>query len=466
MLGMAISSGLTRREWMGVAGAGLAGAREKRPNFLFVMADDLGYADLSCYGRRDYQTPHLDRLAREGVRFTDAYANACVCSPTRVALMTGRYQQRLPVGLEEPLATRPRVNLGLPPGHPTLASVLRGAGYRTALVGKWHLGYLPEYSPEKSGYESFYGFRSGGVDYYTHRLGVTEEAAVDLWEGNQRVEQPGYLTDLLGDRAVGQLREFGREKKPFLMSLHFSAPHWPWQTPEDGRAEQNMKSLTHFEGGSAARYARMVGRMDEQVGRVLNVLRETGLERDTVVVFTSDNGGERYSDTWPYTGRKTELLEGGLRVPAIVRWRGRVKAGGVVRQPAITMDWMPTFLAMAGVEGPSGYAADGMDLSPWLTGDAAVRERQFFWRHRYAAQRAMREGKWKWLSIRGNTFLFDLEADPQEKANRKTLERDREKRMAAEYARWEAGMLPENPQGFTHGLGAGEVADRYANPLP
>ncbi|MBZ2184991.1 MAG: sulfatase-like hydrolase/transferase [Bryobacter sp.] len=463
---MAIRSGLTRRQWLATAGTSLAGASRKQPNFLFIMADDLGYADLSCYGRRDYSTPHLDRLAREGMRFTNAYANACVCSPTRVALMTGRYQQRLPVGLEEPLATRPRLNLGLPPGHPTLASVLRGAGYRTALVGKWHLGYLPDYSPEKSGYESFYGFRSGGVDYYTHRLGATAESAVDLWDGDRRLEQPGYLTDLLGNRAVAQLREFGREKKPFLMNLHFSAPHWPWQTPEDGQADPAMKSLTNFEGGSEARYARMVGRMDEQVGRVLDVLRQTGLDRDTVVIFTSDNGGERYSDTWPYTGRKTELLEGGLRVPAIVRWPRKVKSGGVVRQPAMTMDWMPTFLAMAGVEGPRGYAADGIDLSPWLTGAAPVRERAFFWRHRYAAQRAMREGKWKWLSIRGNTFLFDLEADPQEKANRKTLERDREKRMAAEYARWEAGMLPENPQGFTHGLGAGEVADRYANPLP
>lgn len=430
------------------------------------MADDLGYADLSCYGRRDYQTPHLDRLARGGVRFTEAYANACVCSPTRVALMTGRYQQRLPVGLEEPLATRPRVNLGLPAGEPTLASVLRGAGYRTSLVGKWHLGYLPEYSPEKSGYESFYGFRSGGVDYYTHRAAVGEETPVDLWEGDKRVEQPGYLTDLLGARAERQLREFGREKKPFLMSLHFSAPHWPWQTPEDGGPDRQMKTLTHFEGGSAARYARMVGRMDEQVGRVLTVLRETGLERDTVVVFTSDNGGERYSDAWPYTGRKTELLEGGLRVPAIVRWRGRVPAGRVVRQTAMTMDWMPTFLAMAGVEAPRGYQPDGMDLSPWLLGEAPVRDRKLFWRHRYASQRAMREGKWKWLSIRGNSFLFDLEADPQEKANRKTVEGEREKRMAADYARWEAEMLPENPQGFTHGLGAKDVADRYVNPLP
>lgn len=448
---------------MGVAAGALQGVK-RQPNFLFVMADDLGYADLSCYGRRDYQTPHLDRLAREGVKFRNAYANACVCSPTRVALMTGRYQQRLAVGLEEPIATRPRVNVGLPPEQPTLATMLRGAGYRTALVGKWHLGLLPEYSPEKSGYESFYGFRSGGVDYYTHKAVVDERAPVDLWEGDRRVEQPGYLTDLLGQRAVKQLREFGREKKPFLMSLHFSAPHWPWQTPEDGGPERGMGSLAHFEGGSAARYARMVKSMDEQVGRVLAALKESGQERDTVVVFTSDNGGERFSDTWPYTGRKTELLEGGLRVPAIVRWPGRVKAGRETGQVAMTMDWMPTLLRLAGVEGPAGYPPDGMDLTPWLLGEAAERERRVFWRHRYAAQRAMREGKWKWLSIQGNTFLFDLEADPQEKANRKTIEPERERRMAAAFAEWNAGMLPENPESFSHGLGAGQVADRYANP--
>ncbi len=446
--------------------AAAAWGQSKRPNFLFVVADDLGYADLSCYGRRDYRTPHLDRLAREGVRFTDSYANACVCSPTRVALMTGRYQQRLPVGLEEPLATRPKVNLGLPPEHPTLPSVLRDAGYRTSLVGKWHLGLLPGYSPLKSGYETFYGFRTGGIDYYTHRAGVTEEAPMDLWEGDRPVEQQGYLTDLLADRAVAHLRGFAREKKPFLLRLHFSAPHWPWQTPEDGRSDGRMRSLFHFEGGSAARYARMVGRMDEQVGRLMAVLSETGLDRDTVVVFTSDNGGERYSDTWPHTGRKSELLEGGLRVPTIVRWPGRVKRGRTVRQVAMTMDWMPTLLSLAGKEVQKEYAPDGIDLSPWLLGEASVRERQVFWRHRFADQRAMRDGKWKWLSIRGNTFLFDLEADPQEKANLKTIETERESRMAEAFAQWNARMLPENPEGFTHGLAPGQVADRYANPLP
>jgi arylsulfatase A-like enzyme len=284
------------------------------PNIVFIMADDLGYADLSCYGRPDISTPNIDGLAAKGVRFLQAYANSAVCSATRTALITGRYQYRLPLGLEEPLAGR---DVGLPPGHPTLPSLLKKGGYGTTLVGKWHLGALPKFGPLQSGYDHFYGFRGGAVDYYSHA-----NQKDDLWEDDVEVHQMGYLTDLLGSRAVEVVNGYAKTGRPFLISLHFNAPHWPWEAPGD-QAESNRlrsgRSLFDFDGGSQKTYRRMVQEMDLQIGRVLEALQVNGLAENTIVIFTSDNGGERFADTWPFTGRKTELLEGGLRISS----RGR-----------------------------------------------------------------------------------------------------------------------------------------------
>src|SRR5690606_17055723 len=229
-------SSLTRRATLKTIGAGAIGAAAvtalptfaqssgRKPNFLFIMADDLGYADLSCYGRREYQTPILDRLAAQGVRFTNGYANSAVCSPTRVALITGRYQYRIAAGLHEPL----RGNAGLDPAHPTLPSLLRAHGYHTALIGKWHLGNLPSYGPLQSGYDEFWGNRGGAIDYFTH--GSRDP---DLWDGDVPIEETGYYTDMLADRSVKFLDERAKESKPWLLSLHFTAPHWPWQGPDD-----------------------------------------------------------------------------------------------------------------------------------------------------------------------------------------------------------------------------------------
>ncbi|NLT65015.1 MAG: sulfatase-like hydrolase/transferase, partial [Acidobacteria bacterium] len=344
---------ITRRDILKAAAApvvaGLAGrflsAADSPPNFLFIVVDDMGYADLSCYGRRDYTTPNIDRLAREGVKLTQCYANSSVCSATRVALITGRYQYRLPVGLEEPLGIR---DVGLPPEHPTLPSLLRNRGYSTMLIGKWHLGAYPKFGPLKSGYDHFWGFRGGGVDYFTHKPGIGEEVQVDLWQDDQRINQPGYMTDLLGDQAVKAITRYAKEKKPFLISLHFNAPHWPWEGPEDEEVSRTLTSIYHLDGGSLKTYAQMVQRLDYQVGRVLKALDTAGIAKNTVVIFTGDNGGERFSDRWPFTGLKTELLEGGLRVPALVRWPGRIAAGTVSDQVAISMDWTPTLLEIAG----------------------------------------------------------------------------------------------------------------------
>src|SRR5579863_7954631 len=223
-----------------------------KPNIVFILADDLGYADVSCYGRRDFTTPNIDRIAAEGMKFTQAYANSAVCSATRTALITGRYQYRLPIGLEEPLGSGEKRIVGLPPSHPTLPSLLKKAGYGTTLIGKWHLGRLPDYGPLKSGYDHFWGFRGGGVDYFTHKAGIASTNTDDLWDGDAKIHQVGYLTDLLGDRAVAAVSDYARAKRPFFLSLHFNAPHWPWEGPGDESESQRVTNLRDFDGGSQA----------------------------------------------------------------------------------------------------------------------------------------------------------------------------------------------------------------------
>src|SRR5207248_487899 len=203
------------------------------PSPLLRHLADLGYADVSCYGRPDLSTPNIDRLAAEGLRFMQAYANSAVCTASRVALITGRYQYRLAVGLEEPLAGASPPGTGLPPNHPSLPSLLRKIGYQSALIGKWHLGRLPDFGPLQSGYDHFYGFRGGALDYFTHKFGPPQSATEDLWDDDTKVEQPGYLTDLLGNRAVEIVDSFAKSGRPFLVSLHFNAPHWPWEAPGD-----------------------------------------------------------------------------------------------------------------------------------------------------------------------------------------------------------------------------------------
>jgi len=451
-------SELTRRTLLcgtALGGISLLGQRAPGvPNIVFIMADDLGYADLSCYGRPDISTPNIDGLAAKGVRFLQAYANSAVCSATRTALITGRYQYRLPIGLEEPLAGR---DVGLPPSHPTLPSLLKKAGYGTTLVGKWHLGTLPKFGPLQSGYDHFYGFRGGAVDYYSHA-----NQKDDLWEDDVEVHQMGYLTDLLGSRAVDVVNGYAKAGRPFLISLHFNAPHWPWEAPGD-QAESNRlrsgRSLFDFDGGSQKTYRRMVQEMDLQIGRVLEALQINGLAENTIVIFTSDNGGERFADTWPFTGRKTELLEGGLRIPAIVSWPARLPQGGTIDQVAISMDWMPTLLVAAGVPADPAFAPDGINLLPMLTQAAAPVERRLFWRYKANAQRAARDGDFKYLKILENTFLFNVVEDPMERANLKERRKDVYDRLVAEWHAWNATMLPEIDDSSTDNFTGAQLAD-------
>jgi arylsulfatase A-like enzyme len=413
-----------------------------RPNFVFIMADDLGYADLGCYGGRTKCSPSLDRMAKEGLRFTQGYANSSVCSPTRFALMTGRWQHRLRGGADEPIrsgAARGDARLGLPPAHPTLPSLLRDSGYATALVGKWHLGFPPHFGPLKSGYQEFFGALSGGLDYFTH---MDTAAIHDLWDGEQESHQKGYLTDLFTERAVEFVKRKRRE--PFLLSVHYNAPHWPWETRDDEAEAERIEKIYHFDGGSVPTYLTMIKQMDEGIGRILAALKSAKIDKNTIVVFTSDNGGERFSDTWPLVGKKMDLLEGGIRVPYIVRWPAKIKAGGVTAQHAVTMDWVATFLDIAKIPSNKNYPLDGLSLLPVLLKPEKTFERELYWKMLFRNQKALRSGEWKYLSVDGDEFLFNLARDERERANYGKRDAKRLAEMRAKYQAWD-DALPKHP---------------------
>ena len=412
------------------------------PNFIFILADDLGYADLGCYGGRAPVSPNIDRMAAQGLRFTRGYANSAVCSPTRFALATGRYQYRVRGAAEEPIGSAMRGDklIGLPPDHPTLPSRLREAGYRTALVGKWHLGFPPHFSPLMSGYDEHFGPVAGGVDYFTHQdsFGVH-----DLFENGAEIHRDGYLTDLLSDRAVDFVSRAAESRKPFLLSLHYTAPHWPWETREDEALAKSLgKAIAHLDGGTIHVYRRMIHHMDEGVGRILAALDDKGIAQDTIVVFTSDNGGERFSDNWPLVGGKMDLMEGGIRVPYVVRWPARTPAGTTTDQLAITMDWVPTFFEAAGTHAHPDYPSDGASLLATLGKPDAVADRALFWRMKHNDQRAMRQDRWKYLKVGEHEYLFDVVTDERERANLAKRHPERLAEMRAAWQRWDATMPP------------------------
>lgn len=432
--------------------------RPQQPNIVFILADDLGWADLSVYGQTAFTTPHLDQMAAEGVRFTQAYANSAVCSATRFALITGRYQYHFRGGLEEPLV-RQAQRYGLPPEHPTLPSLLRDAGYNTALIGKWHLGSLPSFGPLKSGYQRFFGNYGGAIDYFTHKPGVGEAVPRDLYEGEVPIERVGYYTQLLADEAVAWIGQQS-QNKPFFLSLHFTAPHWPWVGPDDEEISRNLKDLFHYDGGNLATYARMVRSLDSAVGQVLGQLKSQGLDDNTLVVFSSDNGGERFAKTWPFTGQKTELLEGGLRVPTLLRWPAGLEPQ-VSEQVTISMDWLPTLLAAADLHPHPNYVPDGENILPILQGKVPVQERSLFWRYKAQAQRALREGSYKYLKINEHEFLFDVVSDTLERANLKDQLPHVFARLRQKWEDWNAQFIPITDEVFTHGVTPDIQADRY-----
>ena len=425
-----------------------------RPNLIFIVADDLGYADLGCYGGRAPVSPVLDRLAANGIKFTQGYSNSPVCSPTRFAMITGRYQYRLRGAAEEPINSKSRgsATLGLPVDHPTLPSLLQAGGYRTALIGKWHLGYPPHFGPLRSGYEEFFGPMSGGVDYFTH---CSSTGAHDLWLGQEEHTEPGYLTDLLSQRSVDYVDRMSVQDAPFFLSLHYTAPHWPWETRDDEALAQEVKNnLFHLHGGNVETYRRMIHHMDEGIGNVVDALKRNGQVDNTLVVFTSDNGGERFSDNWPLVGGKMDLTEGGIRVPWIAHWPATIAPGGISEQHCMTMDWSATFLDAAGVQAAPDYPLDGVSMLATLRDPAHRFRRPLYFRMNHRGQRALRDGDWKYLRVDGNDYLFNIPADERERANHAAREPQRLEAMRAAWEAWNRTM-PAIPDDATVSLGYG-----------
>jgi arylsulfatase A-like enzyme len=427
-------------------------ASTPRPNIIFIVADDLGYADLGCYGGREAPfgkvSPELDKLAAGGLRFTEGYANSPVCSPTRFALMTARYQYRLRGAAEEPISSRDAGNsaLGLPPEHPTLPSLLKSSGYRTALMGKWHLGFQPHFGPLRSGYEEYFGTMAGGADYFTHR---NSSGTHDLYLGDQEQAEEGYLTDLVTRHSIDfidRMADGAANATPFFLSVHHTAPHWPWETRDDvDTPAQISNSLFHLDGGNVNTYRQMIHHMDEGIGQMVESLRRHGLLDNTLIVFTSDNGGERFSDNWPLVGGKMDLTEGGVRVPWIAHWPTGIQPGGVSAQHCLTMDWSATMLDLAGVKAHPDFPLDGISLAPVLRDPSHRFHRPMHWRMKHRGQRALRDGDWKYLRVDATDYLFNIPGDARERANKAQREPERLQAMRSQWEAWNATM-PEIPQ--------------------
>ena len=456
---------------LALAGFGRSGfAQVAKPNIVFILADDLGIC-----GPELLRSTRLHDAERgpAGGRRTQVHARLfefrqLLANPHRPG---HRALSDAPRG--GPRRTNQRRNaesVGLPPSHPTLPSLLKKAGYGTSLVGKWHLGFLPDYSPLKSGYDRFFGIFGGAADYFNHGPDASRSGpeAGQLHEQEVPVERHGYMTNLLGDRAVETIEGYAKSKEPFLLSLHFTAPHWPWEGPDDEAESKRIRSIFHRDGGTQKTYMAMMQSLDGNIGRVLQALDVHGLSANTVVIFTSDNGGERFSNIWPFSGMKGELLEGGLRIPAIVRWPGRIPAGAVSEQVMISMDWLPTLLAAAGTQPDPSYPSDGDNLLPIVTGRASPHPRKLFWRFKAGVQRAVRDGDWKYLQIAGNEFLFDVVKDPRERANLKDRYKDVFDRLKKDWASWNSTMLPERPRPAAYSNPGNFLADHYGvtNPAP
>jgi N-acetylgalactosamine-6-sulfatase len=433
---------MNRRHFLSLPAA--AFARPARPNILLIMADDLGYSDLSCYQCPDIRTPHIDSLARDGVRFTRAYANAPECTPTRCGLLTGRYQQRVG-GLEcaigvgnvgrydeaEWLASRRE--LGLPESEITIARMLKDAGYATACTGKWHLGYERHHAANRHGFEEYFGILGGNADYFTHR---EEDGTLVLNHNGKPVEREGHTTDLITSHALDWLK---RAKAPWFLYVPYTAPHTPVQGPRSGPVSD--KSL--WNRGTRQTYAEMVEHMDRRIGDLLKAV-----PADTLVVFKSDNGGYNLSRNEPLRGGKSTVFEGGIRVPLLMRWTGRIPRASTTDQVAISMDVSATILSAAGVK--PARPLDGIDLLPVLKGDRPAQPRTLFWSYKRAQTRrwAAREGDWKYVTDNGNEYLYNLALDERERIDLKAAEPRRFAALKSLLANWQKETAPPRLREF------------------
>jgi N-acetylgalactosamine-6-sulfatase len=393
--------------------------QQQPPNIVLLFADDLGCGDLSCEGATDIRTPHIDSIGKQGVRFLNGYCNAPECTPSRTALLTGRYQQRvggmecaLGVGnvgrYDEAIWLRERNQMGLPTSEPTIARMLKDNGYDTAITGKWHLGYTPEMSPNAHGFDHAFYILGGNADYYTHK---EEDGTNVLYENGKQITQEGYVTDLFGRQAVQWLSKRSSDK-PFFLYVPFTSPHSPFQTP-------NHRDIPKggYNRGTRALYAGMVEAMDAQVGAILAQLDKQKASANTWVIFLSDNGGTGPASNGIYRGKKSSVYEGGLRTPILMRWPGMFTPGSQTAQVTAMFDLTAAMLAAAKVRPPRRL--DGENLLPIWQGKQEIKPRSLFWRYRRAenTRSAARQGDWKLVVENGKEELFHLGRDPKETTN-------------------------------------------------
>jgi arylsulfatase A-like enzyme len=407
------------------------------PNIVFIMTDDVGYGDIGSYGAPDIRTPNIDQLARDGVRFTDFYANGPTCTPTRAGFVTGRYQQRY--GLEIPLPSPPAEGRGLPASGNSLPQLLKNTGYSTGLIGKWHLGYADNQSPAAHGFDYFFGFKSGYIDYYQHTNGLGEE---DLWENATVIQQDGYMTDLITQRSLAFIRD--NSTRPFFLSVQYNAAHWPYQPPDMPSISANHAAHVqpHMANtGTREDYVAMLERADEGIGMILQALDEAGLSANTLVIFTNDNGGEWLSRTAPLFNRKGTVWEGGIRVPAIFRWPGVIPAGQVTHQVGITMDISATLLAVSKAEVPASLQLEGINLMPVLSGSSPNVSRTLFWRTQ--TEQAVRSGDMKLVMQSGRAYIYNVKDDVGERNDLTSMQQAEARHLRGLLDAWEADVDAE-----------------------
>ena len=449
---------MNRRAFLATIAATSIPAAARKPDIILILADDLGAADLSSFGSPDIHSPNIDSIARRGIRFTQCYANGPECSPTRSALLTGRYQHRFG-GLEcaigngnigrydEAAWLAARGELGLPATEISLPRILKQNGYDTACFGKWHLGYLDKFLPRRHGFDQYFGILGGGADYFTHK---EENGNMTLYRNEKPEDRKGYLTDLFADEAIAWLKR--RTEKPFFLYVPFNAPHVPIQDPDGFDAKLGTAPTLKL---TRPVYVKMVERMDKRIGGILRQLRDMGRDGNTIVIFLSDNGGDPNGDNGTLRGRKSSTWEGGIRVPGMMQWPGKIPAGKVTPQVTLSMDLMPTLLSAAGIKPPAGTKFDGIDLMPVLTGVKSPISRTVFWRGRRAEniRKAVRDGSWKLVDDNGKQELHDLSTDEIEQKDLLHAQPERAALLRRKLADWERDVRAPRLAGFRPGAG-------------
>lgn len=421
---------------------------QRPPNFIVILVDDLGYGDTGVYGSTRNDTPHINQLAHEGLRFTDFHSNGPMCTPTRAALLTGRYQNRLGPAFESPLGADDK---GMPLEQVTLAEALGDAGYVSGAYGKWHLGRFPPWLPTSQGFDEFWGLGSGDGDHHSH---MDRSGRKDWWHNEESQMEVGYTAELITDHSIDFIER--NKDRPFFLYMPHLAIHFPWQGPGDegyrveGRDYNNLTKLGYFEADKdpSGKVKEMVEAVDRSVGRIVEAVKANGLAENTLIVFTSDNGGyltyqggyHNISSNGPLRGQKTEVYEGGIRVPAIAWWPGHIEPG-VADDLAASFDLFPTFLKLAGLNERSDLKLDGADLTARLLDGEPVPARTLFWRMR--DRRAVRQGPWKLVALGAAApELYNLENDIGETTNVADEQPEIARGLIADLERWEADVTP------------------------